>query len=417
MAKVTQGSPRLTVYRRIENDMRTRVARGIWPGGMMIPSRKALAKSYGVDLRTVQRAIAELLTDGTLIAENGRGTFVARSAARPPAPLYRHALQTNQTIAIVIDLSMDATGAGPLAVSQAIGAALRRSSPESRIVTFDTHADTMEQIGSLEREALDILEQDNVTGAIVWHAGGEQTEPQLRRIVEHGIPIVLIDRCPDNVACDFVGIDNTYSAREAVDYLISLGHRRIGFLAPLEQINTIDERLQGYRTAMLRSGLEPDPKLEFRTALQRSLNVGDLDDDLRSIVHAIQTMPEPPTAIFAVNDFLAHHLISAVESEGGRVPDDLSIVGFDDIDRFSPRPPLISTMHQPFEAMGERAAEMLLSRIEGSAAIDAPRTPCRHVLLATRLIARESCRRCHNEDDRGRSVRNGAGPEPQNFRL
>jgi DNA-binding LacI/PurR family transcriptional regulator/DNA-binding transcriptional regulator YhcF (GntR family) len=379
-----------TVYGRIEIDMRSKVELGTWPPGMMIPSRKALSKAYGVDLRTVQRAIAALLGDGTLTAENGRGTFVARvgDGGRNLASW----IQTPalQTVAIVLDQSFSPTDPGPRAISQAIHASVRAASPDTRILTFDTHAESIEKIAALERDALGIVEHEGLAGAVVWHSGGRFTEPQLRRMVENGVPLVFMDRFPEGLVCDYVGIDNDHSAREAVEYLLSLGHRRIGFVAPMEPITSIEQRLAGYRKALRRAGVSGNDDLEFRPGLRESLSLVGLDAQLRAVADNVRAMASPPTAIVAVNDFLAHRLITALEHAGLSVPADVSVIGFDDIDRYSPRPPILTTMRQSFEAMGERAAEMLLARIAAPRDVAAP--AYQHVLLSTKLIARESCR-------------------------
>ena len=392
MSKDFQQSPTTPLYSRIESDMRAKVASGVWPSGMMIPSRKALSKDYGVDLRTVQRAISALLADGTLTAENGRGTFVPRGAAGDDTSTAWAQPQSLLTIGIVIDQSFSPTDPGPRAITQAIHALVRRAAPSARILTFDTHAESIEHIAELERDALNIVEHQGLSGAVLWHSGGHHTEAQLRRIVDHKIPIVLMDRHPETFSCDFVGVDNVYSAREAVEYLVSLGHSRIGVLATLEPITSIEERIAGYRTAVERAGLPLSDDLEFRLSLTHSLTVSGLDTELNAIAKTIKTMADPPTAIFAMNDFQAHHLINALASQGLSVPDDVSVIGFDDVDRYSPRPPFLTTMRQSFEAMGERAAELLLRRIASAA--ESIKTPAahQHILLPTKLVVRQSCR-------------------------
>ena len=107
------------------------------------------------------------------------------------------------------------------------------------------------------------------------------------------------------------------------------------------------------------------------------------------MVRLMRQPPDPVTAVFAVNDFLAHMLVNALEESGFHVPADVSVVGFDDIDRYSPRTPFLTTMRQPFEAIGERAANLLLRRLREP---HGPTKPAsfRHVLLPSQLIVRKS---------------------------
>ena len=397
------------IYRRIEQDMRSRVHDGHWRAGMMIPSRKALATEYGADLRTVQRAIAALLDDGTLTAQIGRGTFVACYGAGPISPRNPENTENNPiihyailpersaadaTIGIIVNLRVSRGEVAPRAISGAIHAAARKSSrlafsPSLRILNLDSYADSLDAVTQQEEEAFRTVERSNLSGAIVWHSGSEQTIPALRRLVRRGIPIVLIDRYVEEIACDFVGIDNVESAAEATEYLLSLGHTRIGFLAPREPVSAIDERRAGYRKALKRAGVPYRADCEFRLALVNSVDLASLEGEMRNIVERIDRMTEPPTAMLAVNDALAHHLINALEAKGHTVPAKMSVVGFDDIDRYSPRAPFLTTIRQTFETMGERATELLLLRI----ADQSTTLPLvhKHILLPTELIVRRSC--------------------------
>jgi len=393
--------------------MRDRVREGRWAAGMMIPSRKSLAQEYGVDLRTVQRAIAALLTDGTLTAHGGRGTFVAsrietngndnpvsipealmgKTWSKGTMPVWERAQQSRQVIGIVVNQLINPGEIAPRAISGAIHAAARRSSPDLRILNLDSYADSIDAMVRQETDAFNVIEHEGLSGAIVWHSGGEHTLPQLRRIADKGIPLVLIDRYPEGLDCDFVGVDNVFSAVEAVEHLTGLGHVRIGFVAPMENVSAIEERLAGYRKALERASIAHREELEFRLPLLSSLALASLEEEMRKIVRTIEQMPEPPTALFTVNDIQAHHLINALEANGYPVPGRMSVIGFDDIDRYSPRAPFLSTMRQSFESIGERAADLLLQRIAARA--QAPRaagpTTYKHILLPAKLIIRQSC--------------------------
>ena len=105
------------------------------------------------------------------------------------------------------------------------------------------------------------------------------------------------------------------------------------------------------------------------------------------MVTEFTSLPDPPTAVFAVNDFLAEYLMIVLEEKGIAIPDTISVVGFDDVERFLPQKPRLTTIRQPFEAIGERAASMLWWRMSHP---ESHTGAYQHVMLPTRLIVRET---------------------------
>lgn len=380
------------VYQRIEEDMRRRVECGQWAPGNMIPGRKDLAREYGVDLRTVQRAIGALIGDGTLTAHTGRGTFV-RSGSSAGAGRAAGAPRALRTLGIILNQTKTSSDPGLRWVYQSIHAGVRSAARKFRLVTFDTHGETPEDLVASEADALDFLERGSLAGALLFPGAGPATEPQMRRIQALGIPLVMVDRHPDTISCDFVGVDNAYGARQAVDYLISLGHRRIAFLAPDENVTSIKERRNGYRSALERGRIPADERLEFRPPYQACLTTAGLDGELAQIANRIKLMADRPTALFSVNDFMAHHMIRLLAQAGMQVPEDISVIGFDDIDGNSSEPLFLTTMRQSFDALGERAAQLLLELLERKGEAEDGVVSRRCVLLPTTLVVRQSCRR------------------------
>ncbi|HLV79287.1 MAG TPA: substrate-binding domain-containing protein, partial [Chthonomonadaceae bacterium] len=118
-------------------------------------------------------------------------------------------------------------------------------------------------------------------------------------------------------------------------------------------------------------------------------------DNLRDILASLFSLAEPPTALVAVNDATAFALLDAARSLGIRVPEDLSVIGFDDTEAHLPQPGMLTSVHQPFYDMGQRAAELLLCR---QAAPDTvARGPYRHLLLPTTLVIRSTCKPLRKE--------------------
>ncbi|MFP5391572.1 MAG: LacI family DNA-binding transcriptional regulator [Gammaproteobacteria bacterium] len=170
-------------------------------------------------------------------------------------------------------------------------------------------------------------------------------------------PCVLVnfDAKPMNVPV--VAVENRIGARRAVEHLLGLGHRRIGFIAGTSATGQSAERFLGYTDALNAAGIDVDPALCVEGAFNQTGGY--------SATERLLALPVPPTAIFAANDEMAFGAIDAAASRGMAVPRDLSVIGFDDIPTSSYVFPKLTTMRQPYDAMAERAVREVLDLIEG----------------------------------------------------
>jgi LacI family transcriptional regulator len=204
---------------------------------------------------------------------------------------------------------------------------------------------------------------------------------QLTSVHEQGLPVVLIDDQGAHPNIPWVGTDNRYGAYLAVKHLLGLGHRRIGHIRGLYACS--EERFQGYCDALREAGIAPDPALVLQGDFAPASG--------QACARAFFAMPERPTALFVGNDQMAYGVLSVAQQLGVRIPEEVAVVGFDDIPLSGYIRPALTTVHQPFFEMGSRAAELLLSLVEasGSAAQTAQRAV--HIQLPTSLTVRESC--------------------------
>lgn len=194
---------------------------------------------------------------------------------------------------------------------------------------------------------------------------------------EHNFPLVMIDQSDMTGRTGFVDATNWQGAYDATQYLIRLGHQRIGFVAGLSGTTSAADRLEGYLTALSDHGIQNDSRLiEPGNYIER----GGYEAALKLL-----DVPNRPTAIFAANDLSAFGVMEAVQQRGLRIPEDVSLVGFDNLPQASLVYPKLTTIHQPLEQMGQVAVKMLLEQIQ------TPDLPPRHVTLATQLIVRDSC--------------------------
>ena len=197
-------------------------------------------------------------------------------------------------------------------------------------------------------------------------------------------PLVAIDpnnHCPD---CLAVIAKNHAGALAAMEYLIDLGHRRIGFIGGRPDLLCAQQRLQGYEAALRQAGIAPNPDL---------ITTGDFTPTTgRDCAQRLLSLAEPPTAIFAANDQSAIGAIEAARAAGRRVPDDLSVVGFDNIPEVAYFDPALTTVDQFIVKMGYVATEMLIRLIQGE------RAENNLYEMPTQLVVRDSCRALEGGD-------------------
>jgi LacI family transcriptional regulator len=191
-------------------------------------------------------------------------------------------------------------------------------------------------------------------------------------------PVVTIDPNSESPECLTVIAANHAGAMAAVEYLIDLGHRRIGLIGGRPDLQSAEQRLQGYQDALRQADIPLDPDL---------IAAGDFSIETgRLCARELLSLPNPPTAIFAANDQSAIGTIEIARQMGLRVPDDLSVVGFDNIPEATHVNPALTTVDQFIDQMGRVAVENLVGMIEGKPLDGEP------YRMPTELVVRDSCR-------------------------
>jgi LacI family transcriptional regulator len=228
-----------------------------------------------------------------------------------------------------------------------------------------------------ERAAVDALRSRQVDGLVVVPSSGEEAAGHLGAVARGGVPLVLLDRNVPGLATDFVMVDNAAGAARAVRHLLELGHRRIGMVMDSPGIASSAERRAGYRRALHRAGVAADDGL---------VSIGDsTQEGARAAAIALLSRRDRPTAVFTANNFMTAGTMRAVRALGLRIPADLALVGFDDLDWTTLVDPPVTVVAQPVAELGHRVAELLLARIGGE------KGPPRRIRLRTRLVVRGSC--------------------------
>lgn len=197
-------------------------------------------------------------------------------------------------------------------------------------------------------------------------------------LMAQNIPFVAIgDRNEPTTAFPTIGSTIWLGGYTATEFLISQGHRRIGIITGPLHLTTSRARLAGYREALERAGIPIDPALICEGNYL-------LGDGVKQ-TYALLDQPDPPTAIFAGNDAQAAGVYRVLYQRNIRIPDEMSVIGFDDVTYTAQMSPPLTTIHQPLTEMGKMAANMLLRLIAGQ------RLDSNHVELSTSLVVRESC--------------------------
>jgi LacI family transcriptional regulator len=226
-----------------------------------------------------------------------------------------------------------------------------------------------------EVSLLDRLMRGTTDGAILMLP--EESTDELLRLQEYGYPFVVVDpreAPPPGIPC--VAAMHASGAKAATEHLLELGHRRIAAIGGIPGWYANDERMIGFRAALAAAGLLPDPEL-LREADWRIPRGEEAAAELLSL-------PEPPTAIFAFNDNVAIGVLNVARKLGLRVPEDLSVVGFDDTFQATIVTPHLTTVRQPLAELGRIGVSLLSRLIEGQ------RLEALRLELATTLVIRDS---------------------------
>ncbi len=239
-----------------------------------------------------------------------------------------------------------------------------------RLLLSPTQHDHAREASLLER-----LTRDVTNGALIVLP--EESSPELERVMSDRQPIVVVDPLlplGERVPC--VSVGHAAGAGDAMRHLLELGHRRIGAVTGPPGWVATEARRESYRAALAGAGIPFDPALEVASDFERAAGA--------SAAAVLLALPEPPTAIFAFNDAIAVGTMRAAHERGVRVPDDLSVIGFDDIAYATMVGPMLTTIRQPLGELGRTAVHLLLRLLER------PNSEPRQIELSTRLVVRDT---------------------------
>lgn len=221
--------------------------------------------------------------------------------------------------------------------------------------------------------------ENKVCGIIVSQAKDTQKYEHFQRLIDAGVPLVFYDRICTGVNASRVVVDDYMGAYNAVTHLIETGCNRIAFYGSSMTLEISKNRYNGYKDALLKHGIQPDPEL---------MRFCDNRTDAEAITPEMLSLPTPPNGFFAVNDDTAIGILYTAKRMGFKVPDDISICGFTNGQRAIACDPMLTTVEQRGVKVGEEAADILIGHVEGTI----PLEKAERRVVRTRLIIRGTTR-------------------------
>jgi DNA-binding LacI/PurR family transcriptional regulator len=318
-----------TKHSSVSQALLEEIEKGVWAPGDRIPSEQDIATKYGVAYMTARQAVTSLVLDGVLERIARKGTFVSQKKVGTPTKRYRFVLLMEGDGKPSLD---------PYYLPPIIGEferCIRRQGHEFTLYGYTT--------AILER----LLSPDDILCCVLL------SEPEIlyaNLLADSGYKVYAINRCPAGSRIPFVMPDNEGGAQAATEHLLSLGHRRIGFIRGLPGNIDASERRHGYLQAMANFGVPSGPE--------------GGDHFVESCGHEVATKmlasDNPPTAIFCASDLSAIGAMKAVAEAGLSVPNDISIMGFGDFPMSRFLHPGLSTVRLPLNGLGSTAASEML---------------------------------------------------------
>ncbi len=332
----------LPTYMRVADDLRSKLGTPGFEIGSYLPGEHVIAAQYNLSRGTIRRALGILETEGLLSRQPGRGTLILPPLAQE--------IGTRRKVVVVWTMVRWLGTEMFSALEEYLSAA------NCDILFRSSKHDYRKEI-----EILSSLLNSDVDGIVLYSTGHPDSHPLIQQLQNQGKPVILLDRfVQDQIdTLSWVTSENEQGAYEVTRYLIELGHKHIGMsiLTPehqFERVSTIVEREKGYIKAINEAGLE---SLLIKECYVSDETNATLGKDLIEFIVSRQ-----PTAIFFHNDVSAYRMHAALIQNGIRVPQDLSIAGFDGLDLFDDLLSFdLTTAKQDFAGLGQEVGKLVLS--------------------------------------------------------
>jgi DNA-binding LacI/PurR family transcriptional regulator len=352
------------LYRQIVDDIEGKITSGELKPGDRIASQNELAKHYGVSLITIKKALAQLVNKGILFSRVGKGTFITQT------PISNQAKIPNSIGLVLRDLN-----------NPFFSLIVKSVESKATELGYNLMITSSSDLEEKEEAQIAHFRQIGVNGMIIASMGHHhQVTNGILQIQKERFPFVMVSYV-QNEDISYIGTDHVYGAYIATEHLIKLGYQRIGYISTEKGDAVGTLRKEGYVKALREYGHTPNEDDIYRLPFVGVWNQYQAGYDMG--VHFAE-LTDRPNAIFAFNDLSALGFEQAILAQGLRVPEDVAIVGFDDIESNLAAPVPLTTVHTPTSMIGALAVETLVKRIGGDPGVT-------RIFLRPELVIRESC--------------------------
>ncbi len=359
----------LPLHLQLLDELRHNIKNGVLHPHDRLPGEWELVESLGISRATIQKAWQAAQDEGLIYRIAGKGTFVSPPADAPGR-------------GIVGILLPEYRGTFSVNLLNGLERVLRKSGFRVQLASTDR---------DLEEESmlLQNLLNDNASGCILVPARAESSASRSIAEAARRMPLVLMDRPINGLVLPCVCSHHYEGGVQAMEHLTGLGHRRVLFVSrPHLDLWSVSERYRAYQDVLRRVNAEPMPPCLIGAARELSSYETYAELDLAEFAPLLDILSgaddQRPTAIFAVNDWIAFKVQQALNAAERRVPEDVSLIGFDDLDIAQFQDPPLTTIAQNGYLIGAEAARRLITRIEGDASESI------FTLIPTRLVQRRS---------------------------
>ncbi|QJD87077.1 GntR family transcriptional regulator [Cohnella herbarum] len=352
-------------YLQLKEEILSWIAGGRYRPGDKLPSENELAEQFSLSRQTVRQSIGELVAEGWLTREQGKGTYVSRQSAE------RRSASGNRTVGVITTSISDYIFPS---IVRGIESALKDKGYRLLLSSTDHRKDR-------ERECLEMMLSHSVCALIVEPTKSAEGNPNFDNylaIEDHGIPVLMINESYPDLEFPSVRMDDDAGGLMAADYVLKLGHRRIAGFFKTDDLQGV-RRMKGFIRACREYQLPSDGNSIVRYSTENK------DELPQRMLRELLLSDQPPTAIVCYNDQLAVSLLDTIRDLGLRIPEDLSMIGYDDSFLATATETKLTTIEHPKSGLGELAANVLIAQLEQG---NAPSS--KEMLHPPKLIVRQS---------------------------
>lgn len=373
------------LYVKLVNYLKNQIESGELKVNDKLPTELEMAELFKVSRITSKRAFEELRAEGLIYRKRGSGSYVAEKKNEVRPVRYKAVtgvVPTDIKNIVSIVLPFDASSGG---LMETINGASQVLNKYGYFLSIHSSGRNIYK----EKELLNNLFEQQVGGVILYPISDRENLELMNKFHLANYPLITIDKYYESIPICCVISDNNTGCYEATKHLIGNGHKKIGFISDvsIEEATSVRNRYFGYCRALAESELSIDEKI-IKTGLIKS-EINPLDEDARELLIEKELnylISKGMTAVVCVNDYVAATVMKvAINRLGLRLPKDLSIVGFDNIEIAAHLQVPLTSVAQDFHEMGKRAAELLLESINDSHEYSKVVLPCKLVERASSI--------------------------------